>query len=158
MQRKMWRSIRTGIKSPHAPMLILERRSFLLGMAASLVVLLAGFGAVSAVKAIVDGSRPEAIRMDRVYQSAIQDFEDLTTRLATVNALDHSGPATQNSRQEILQSRREELQSLDRGIEILRTELNAGALSPVTRARLRDLYSRKLIVLLDMIEQGEITI
>lgn len=156
-RRRMWHAIEGRIGLRSAPLLVLERRSFILGMAASVVILLAGLGAVSGVGRLIDNARPESVRVDRVYTSAISQFEDLTERLTPASAIQETAPALQSRRDRFL-SRQEELQSLDSGIEQLRADVRAGELSPVSRAQLRDLYSRKLIVLLDMIEQGEITI
>ncbi len=156
-RRRMWRSIESRIGPRSSPWLVLERRSFMLGMAATVIMLLAGVGAVSAVNRLIDNARPEAARVDRAYMSAISQFEDLTARLTPTSATKGTAPELQSRRDRFL-SRQEELQSLDLGIEQLRADLRTGELSPVSRARLRDLYSRKLIVLLDMIEQGEITI
>ena len=157
-RRRIWRSVDSRIRPEHASWLVLERKSFLLGAAASVIILLAGIGGLSAMQRLLDGARPPALRVDNAYRSAIREFEGLTVRGSHASDLEPSTTAITGSQREVLQSRREELLSLDAGIESLRSDLQAGDLSPVKRARLRDLYSKKLMVLLEMIEQGEITL
>lgn len=155
-RRRMWTNVESRLRPQGRPWLVLERRSFALGMAASVLLLLAGFGALSAVERMLDKGRPAALRVDQAYQAAIREFEMLASeppRVQTVNIQD-----AVVSRQEIFQSRQDELRAIDEGIASLRSEMTSGDASPVKRARLRDLYAKKLIVLQNMIEQGEITL
>lgn len=155
-RRRMWSNIEARLRPQGRLWLVLERRSFALGMAASVLLLLAAYGAVSAVERLVDRSRPAALRVDQAYRAAIREFEMLASeppRAQTVNSQDAAVP-----RQEIFRSRQDELRSIDEGIASLRSEMTSGDASPVKRARLRDLYAKKLIVLQNMIEQGEITL
>ena len=61
-----------------------------------------------------------------------------------------------NFLEEILSTREDQLRSLDAAIVDLKNEVNGHDLSPLKRARLRQLYSLKLRVIQEMIEQGEI--
>ncbi|MCU0452506.1 MAG: hypothetical protein MUE68_02520 [Bacteroidetes bacterium] len=155
-RRRMWTSVESRIRPQGRPWLVLERRSFALGMAASVLLLLAGFGTFSTVERMLDNSRPTALRVDQAYRSAIREFEILASeppKAHTVSTQDAVVP-----RQEVFRSRQDELRSIDEGIASLRAEMTSGDISPVKRARLRDLYAKKLVVLQSMIEQGEITL
>lgn len=153
-RRRMWARVAANIRPARSPWLMLDRRSFALGMAASVVLLLAGYGAAVAVGRTLDQQRPSAVRVDLAYRAAIREFETLASE----------GPSTATdaplavSRQEVLRSRQDQIRTIDEGIATLQSELRAGDLSPVKRARLRDLYARKLAVLQEMVEQGEITL
>lgn len=142
----LWKSIRRGIGSHlwHS----LERRSFLLGMAASLVLMFAAVGTYTSVKDAVDYAQPNIVKLDRAYQAAIREFENITTRQGVHKA---SGQANSS-----LESRKEQLRGLEQAIEDLRRQTAGNDLSELKRAKLRELYGMKLKILQEMVEQGEI--
>lgn len=155
-RRRMWTIVESRIRPQSRPWLVLERRSFALGMAAGVMLFLAAYGAASAVERMLDKSRPTALRVDQAYQAAIREFEILASEPARAHAVNTQDAVV--PRREIFRSRQDELRSIDEGIASLRSDMTSGDVSPVKRARLRDLYAKKLIVLQSMIEQGEITL
>ncbi|MGB2869922.1 MAG: hypothetical protein WBD36_15845 [Bacteroidota bacterium] len=144
----LWKSIHRGIGNRwfHA----LERRSFLLGMAASLVLMFAAVGTYMSVKDAVEYAQPNIVKLDRAYQAAIREFENLT---ATEGMHKVSAQATSS-----LESRKEQLRLLEQAIEELRQETKGNDLSELKRAKLRELYGKKLRILQEMVEQGEINL
>ncbi|MFH0989331.1 MAG: hypothetical protein V1799_04855 [bacterium] len=128
---------------------VLDRRSFLYGAAAMIVLYLSLTGAYHTLRGMIDNSQPTVLKLDHAYQSAITEFERVLPAVAN----------TQSQVEPILgqmKARKEQIRLLDDTIQMLRTEANGVDLSPTKRSRLRELYSMKLQILQQMIEQGEI--
>lgn len=147
-KKAMWRAIEAGIRPARR---IVETRSFLYGMAAAVLVYFTSVGVLTTVRQSIERSRPEAVRLDDAYRSAIEGFEKVIPSVV---------PATGGKAQEenYIASRKAQLVSVDAAIEALRKETSAGDLSPLKRKRLRELYSLKLSILQEMVENGDIEV
>lgn len=146
----MWRSIRrSSSRDRTEPMLVNDRRSFLYGMAATVLLGLALVGAWTIARQTFENSRPQPLRLEEAYVSAIHEFERVVPSV-NVNTAQYSRDAGQ------LSQRHAQLRLVDAAIAELRRQTNGTDLSPMKRERLRDLYSKKLQILQQMIEEGEI--
>ena len=110
---------------------------------------LATIGGVTVVRQLIESAQPSELKVDGAYQSAISAFERVMP--SVVATASKTLPASGE-----LASRQEQLRLLDDAISDLRRQTNGTDLSPLTRERLRQLYSLKLQILQHMIEQGEI--
>ena len=146
----MWSAIRrhTSAMSSRS-MLMWDRRSFAFGMAASLRLGLAIYGGWSIVRQAFEASRPQPLRLEQAYVSAIREFEEI------VPTEQMKGPQTSLMAGQLTQ-RREQLRLVDDAITNLRQQTNGTDLSPLKRERMRQLYGMKLQILQQMIEEGEI--
>ena len=146
----MWRSIQRSTSSirPQS-MLVRDRRSFMYGMAASIVLGLALVGAWTLAHQAFENAQPTPLRLEQAYVSAIREFEHVVPAVTTKNA-DRPQLAGQ------LRDRQQQLTLINAAIANLRKETNSRDLSPLKRERLRGLYSQELKILQEMIEEGEI--
>ena len=145
---RMWNNIMTETRVPSSFLSIGDRKSFLYGMAASLILLLSIAGLSSIVEKSVHAGQPAEIQFDDAYRSAIAEFEEV---LPAITSSSLSGSMT-----ELLRAKERQLALIDAAINELRSDLLRHDLSPVKQARLRRLYSMKLLVLQELIEQGEL--
>jgi hypothetical protein len=129
--------------------MIPDQRSFLYGVATSIIIYLSSVGIYHLISGIEERSQPMVIRLDEAYMSAISGFERVMPAIATAKA-----QSSQSLDQ--INGREVQLKLLDEAIEELRREINHRDISPLKRARLRNLYSIKLQILQKMIEQGDI--
>jgi len=144
-RQAMWRSIAASrLSASHGHSFSFERRSFVFGMAAAIVLMFATVGVYTTVRNAVEMSQPAAIQIDRAYQSAIDEFEKVAVRYDRPTASD------------LAASRQDQLHLLESAISALRSETNSHDISPLIRTRLRELYSKKLALLQVMVEQGDI--
>jgi hypothetical protein len=147
-KQRIWRAI-DGVLQPRRPLFsISDTRSFAYGIAASFLLLFSGYGLYHMVDRFLTVDRPAELRFDAAYQSAIQEFE----RVLPVA----SGPSTDEPDKDLLEARLQQIRLIDAAIKELRTDIARTDLSPVTQARLRQLYGLKLRALLEIIEQGEL--
>lgn len=147
LKQQMWNAIEKGLRQrSRATMFIVDRRSFLYGVAASLVFAFTAVGLYATFQRIIDSSEPQSIRLDSAYEMAIRQFERFVPATASVTPV----------QKEILSTRQDQLKHLDAAILDLKKEMNGNDISPLKRARLRQLYSMKLQIIQEMIEQGEI--
>ncbi|MEX2117352.1 MAG: hypothetical protein WEB37_10730 [Bacteroidota bacterium] len=146
-KQRIWRSVDKTLQ-PRRPLFsVSDTRSFVYGIAASFLLLLSSYGMYHMVERFTAVDRPAELRFDAAYQSAIQEFERVL-------------PAAADSRdsypeQEVLEARLQQIRLIDAAIKELRSDIARTDLSPITHARLRQLYGLKLRVLLEIIEQGE---
>jgi len=148
--KRIWRGITREIAPHHGLFFFVEdRRSFAYGFGAALLFYLASVGAFQVARDAIEGSQPAVVKIDRAYQSAIDQFERV------VPAVIVHAPQTPQATDQ-LSSRTEQLHLIDGAIRELRQQTNGNDISPITRERLRQLYSAKLQILQQMIEQGEI--
>ncbi|HAL57216.1 MAG TPA: hypothetical protein DCP63_12295 [Bacteroidetes bacterium] len=150
-KRRIWISIQKRIPAKR-PLLffINDRRSFAYGMAATVLVYLASVGAITVARRTIENAQPTAIQVDKAYQTAISEFERFVPSVASAPSYN------QIPKQGELVARNDQLRMLDEAIVALRNETNGNDVSPMKRSRLRQLYSMKLHILQQMIEQGEI--
>ena len=146
----MWKSIERSsrVLRPQT-VFVADRRSFLYGMAATIVLGLSITGAWSLARRAMEDAQPTPLRLEQAYVSAIQEFERVVPAVTTKTA-DRPQFAGQ------LRSRQEQLSLINTAIAELRRETNVKDLSPLKRERLRGLYSQELKILQEMIEEGEI--
>ena len=149
-KRKMWESIESGIIPPvHKRLFALERRRFLYGIAAAIILGFTSIGIYVTVKNAIDYAQPSEVRIDRAYQSAIHEFEKVSLDI-------HSNATPLPSDAEVRASRQDQLRELETAIAQLRTDTRPGDLSPLKRTKLRELYAMKLSLLQTMLEQGDL--
>lgn len=146
---KIWHAIEKEI-IPHrfSLFMITDKRSFVYGMAAALVLYLSSVGTFTLIKQFIENGQPSVVQVDKAYQSAIYEFEKVMPR---ATSLVHS---PQNSG--ALLARKDQLKLLDTAINDLKSETSNIDVSPLKRTKLRQLYSLKLQILQQMIENGEI--
>ena len=148
----MWRSIRRELRPNDASLFVIrDGMSFAYGIAAAVLLMFASVGAVSIVQTLGERARPQELKVNRAYQSAIGEFE----RLIPVVSLNDSSASGDPSGSAPLNER---LLAVDEAIRELRSEMAPNDLSPVKQARLRYLYSAKLQILQHMIDKGSITL
>lgn len=149
-QDRMWNVIEQEItgKQNQKTVFSLHKRSFVYGVAASIVLILASFGVYSGIERSLANSRPDDVKYDVAYRSAIKELEKV------VPAVEKTVVNTPNA--DILETRKEQIAMLDTEISILQRDSKRGDLSGLKQAKLRQLYRQKLSILQEMIENGEI--
>ena len=145
-RQRMWRVIAGQMEKPRA-FVLYDRRSFVLGVAASIVLMFAVYGVWSLARNLFENAQPEPLKVERAYVSAIREFQQ-------VIPVDQGADTSQASGR--LQDRRAQLALLNEAIAALRNETNGRDLSPLKRARLRALYSKQLSILQHMMDEGVI--
>lgn len=149
-RQQLWRSIEPSLRQPRARLWIVnDRSSFLYGMAASIILGLALFGAWTLASRAIENAEPQPLRVEQAYVSAISEFERVIPSTPAQGASYQRGAGQFRDRQE-------QLKLINAAIADLRKETNGRDLSPLKRERLRGLYSQELKILQQMIEQGEI--
>ncbi|MBS1537179.1 MAG: hypothetical protein JST20_05470 [Bacteroidetes bacterium] len=148
-QERMWNIIEHEITDKRGKtVFFLHKRSFMYGVAASIVLMLASFGVYSGVERSLANSRPDDIKFDAAYRSAIKELEKV------VPAVEKTVVNTPKA--DILETRKEQIALLDTEISILQRDSKRGDLSELKQTKLRQLYRQKLSILQEMIENGEI--
>ena len=147
VKRNMWTSISQSLFHPRSTVSF-DRKSFFYGIAASFVLMFTFIGIYTTVKQVIDVAQPQEIRTDRAYQSAIHEFENV------LFSNENGSSSLQKNNHNVL--RKKQLQFLDDAINELRHETNSHDLSPLKRQRLHELYTMKLSLLQEMVQQGEI--
>jgi len=151
-KKRMWYNISRKLASRKSSFLFIpDKRSFIYGIAASFILYFAVLGIADRIKQTIEQSQPQVVKVDKAYQSAIREFEKIAPQVKYTAATNRTG-------QDYASVRKEQLDNLDATIESLRKETPFGDLSPLLQTRLRQLYSMKLQILQDMIENGEITL
>lgn len=149
---RMWNDIIRELPKRKGSLLhIPDKRSFIYGIAALFILYFAALGVMGTIKQTIEQSQPQVVKVDKAYQSAIREFEKIAPHVKYTTAANRTG-------QDYASLRQEQLDNLDATIESLRKETPSGDLSPLLQTRLRQLYSMKLQILQDMIENGEITL
>ncbi len=117
--------------------MIPDRRSFLYGIAASILIYLSSVGIYHLASDFIERSQPPVVRIDNAYTSAIMEFERVIP-IAT--------PTVTQSQQSLGRKKiwEEQLRLLDNAIKELRIEINHNDLSLLKQARLRSLYSHEI--------------
>jgi hypothetical protein len=147
---RMWQNIKKEIQpSKHLPLYVVDKRSFIWGVAASVIIYFTSVGIYATVKQSLQNSQPQVVKFDAAYQSAINEFERVVPQTVSNSAAD---PNAKN----YISVRKEQLSKIDDAITGLRSESAGADLSSLKQKKLRELYSMKLKVLQEMIENGEI--
>ena len=117
VKRRMWNSIKHSLfPSVNTRSFMFEKRSFVYGMAASFILLFACIGIYSTFTRIIEVARPQEIRMESAYQTAIREFENV--------ALPNNDRSTSPGSDEKRSTRNIQLRFLNNAIEELRKETN----------------------------------
>jgi hypothetical protein len=146
----LWQRIRTQAEPLRTrPWIIADTRSFIFGMAATVIAGLATVGAWTLGHQLFDNAQPQPLRLERAYVSAINEFENV---LPIVTTSLSQAPRTRDA----LTERSRQLSFVDAAIRQLRLQTNGTDMSPLIRERQRQLYAMKLRILQQMIEQGDI--
>ena len=149
-RQRLWRGIEKQTKQARSFLsFISDARSFAYGIAATVLLYLSTVGAITIVKDSIQNAQPAVVQVDQAYQSAIKAFEQIMPRLV-------AAPREQQEQGGGLLARKDQILMVDKAIEELRQETKNNDLSPIKRTRLRQLYSMKLQILIDMIDNGEI--
>ncbi len=149
-EEAIWRSVEQSIKPVRPGILFIrDRMSFVYGMAASIILGLAVVGAWTIARNAFENSQPQPLRLEQAYVSAIHEFERVVP--ASNQNITRSPQAAGQ-----LTERKQQLNLIDGAITELRRQTNGTDLSPLKRERLRELYSKKLQILQQMIEEGDI--
>ncbi|MBI5472756.1 MAG: hypothetical protein HY961_10475 [Ignavibacteriae bacterium] len=149
-KKAMWRRIEQALPRPHAPLLMVsDRRSFVYGMAAAFVLYLAGVGAFNLIKQSIEAAQSPEVRLEKAYQSAIGELESIVPSYVT-RTMD--APHEQGKQH----SREQQLTLVNEALAGIRYEIDRNGPSSVTSERVRDLYSLKLRILQQMVENGDI--
>lgn len=153
IKKRMWRKIESEINTRRTSILLTipDKRSFLYGMAAALLIFFSAAGIISTIWNAFERSQPHAVKLDAAYTTAIREFEKIVPDVI-VSKTDSAGTT------DLISVRRDELNNLDAAIQRLQTDAISGDLSPLRQRRLRQLYSMKLNILQEMIENGEIAL
>lgn len=149
-EQVIWHSIQRSIAPLRSGSLFMrDGRSFAYGMAATIVLGLAVVGAWTIARQAFENAQPQPLRLEKAYVSAIHEFERVVPTVG-VNTARYPQVAGQ------LSDRKEQLKLVDAAIAELRQQTNGTDLSPLKREHLRELYSKKLQILQQMIEEGDI--
>lgn len=149
-RKKMWGTIEREIRPEKKSFLFVQdRMSFVYGIAASVILYFTAVGVVSTVRNSIANAQPEVVRLDEAYRSAIEQFEQVAQRDVVASTGD---PRVAS----YISAREEQLQKLNSAINELRLETKHSDVSPLKQKRLRQLYSLKLHILQEMVENGEI--
>ena len=149
-KKRMWKKIHSGIRERRrVSWFIADRKSFAYGMAASVIIYFSAVGIYSTARESIRNSQPSVIRLDAAYQSAIEQLENVMPQVVSASAPDEKSA-------NYLSVRKEQLRKLDAAIAELKSGNTGRDISPMLQKRLRQLYSLKLSVLQEMIENGEI--
>ncbi len=149
-QERMWSVIEQEItgKKYGKTVFFFHKQSFTYGVAASIVIMLASFGVYSGIERALANSRPDDVKFDVAYRSAIKELEKV------VPAVEKT--VVNSPKADILQTRKEQISLLDTEISFLQRDSKRGDLSELKQSKLRQLYRQKLAILQEMIENGEI--
>lgn len=145
-RQKMWRAVEAATRQQAALVFaIRDRRSFLYGMAAAILMAFSCIGIYSVLTTALQSREPAELRFDAAYRSAIQEFESVLPTATRDDAGDS-----------VNLIKRQQLALIDAAVRELREDIARTDLSPLKRSRLRQLYSMKLRVLQEIIAQGDI--
>ncbi|TAK53089.1 MAG: hypothetical protein EPO24_14830 [Bacteroidetes bacterium] len=149
-KHRMWKHIQRETRTPGGSVFfIADGRSFIYGIAAAVILYFTSVGAYTTIMRSLENAKPEILRLDEAYQSAIEDFEKIVPQVAYSSA-------TSDRERNYLEVRKEQLQKIDAAITALRKEIGGGDVSPLARKQLRQLYVLKLTVLQELVDKGEI--
>jgi len=149
-KNRIWKNIEKNIKP--------ERRSlfdfrlfpgFYYGMAASVILFFTCYGIYSFGKSVLYEMKPEELKLNTAYTTAIREFEKVVP--AAVSAGNYY-------QKDLLGSKMEQLNQIESAILELKRETYNNDLTPLKQLHLRQLYVTKLKILLEIIEQGEVTL
>ena len=151
-QKKIWTDI-NGKINPRKKIFfhISDMRSFYYGIAASFILIFAVIGVYSTAKNILYNMKPEEVKLDNAYQSAIHEFQKVVPSFELASQKSENVKAFVNLKEG-------QLKYLDENISIIKSETGTTDLSPLKQMHLRQLYAAKLKVLQEIIDKGEIDI
>ncbi|MFA4924052.1 MAG: hypothetical protein WC557_07665 [Ignavibacteriaceae bacterium] len=151
-QKEIWKGINRNI-NPRKKIIfhISDMRSFYYGIAASFIFIFAVIGVYSTAKNVLYNMKPEEVKLDNAYQSAIREFQKVVPSVAFASQKSENAKAYVNLKEE-------QLRYIDENISTIKSETGTTDLSPLKQLRLRQLYAAKLKALQEIIDNGEIDI
>jgi len=151
-QKEIWNGINRNINRRKKTFFhISDMRSFYYGIAASFVFIFASIGVYTTAKNVLYNMKPEEVKLDNAYQSAIHEFQKVVPSFELASQKSENVKAFVNIKEE-------QLRFIDENISIIKGETGTTDLSPLKQLRLRQLYAAKLKVLQEIIDKGEIDI
>lgn len=146
----MWKSIEKGIKPEKRIVFrIKDLPSFYYGIAATFIFFFAAIGIYTSAKQFIYNAKPEEIKLNTAYQSAINEFEKVVpSAISTM-------PQSINVQQYIA-AKKEQLEFINSAINEFKKENGNTDLNALKQIRLRQLYNAKLKVLQEIIDKGEV--
>ncbi len=149
-KNRIWKNIEKNIKTERQKFFIIgDMPSFYYGMAATIILFFVFYGVFSFGRNFIYQSKPEEIKLNSAYQSAIKEFENVMPAVASTEI-------SFNNEKSYLNIKMEQLRQIDNAIKELRGEMKNNDLTPLKQLSLRQLYISKMKILIDIIEQGEI--
>lgn len=146
---RMWKNIERKTKPEKKLFFILHTMpGFYYGMAAAVVLFFTFYGVYSFGRNLLYDMKPEEIKLNKAYQSAINEFEKVVPAVNTGNYYER----------DLYSAKMEQLRQIETAILELRRETYNNDLTPLKQLHLRQLYVNKLKILLEIIEQGEINL
>lgn len=147
-KNRIWKNIEKEIKPDRNTIFNLHKLpGFYYGMASAVVLFFSLYGVFSFGKGVLYQMKPEELKLNTAYQSAIQEFEKVVPAAVT------TGNYYERDR---ISAKMEELNQIETAILELRKETHNNDLTTLKQLHLRQLYITKLKILLEIIEQGEV--
>ena len=151
-QKEIWNGINRNINPRKKAFFhISDMRSFYYGVAASFVFIFASIGVYTTAKNVLYNMKPEEVKLDNAYQSAIHEFQKV------VPSFEFASQKSENVKS-FVNMKEEQLRFIDENISLIKSETGTTDLSPLKQIHLRQLYAAKLKVLQEIIDKGEIDI
>lgn len=149
-KNKIWKNIEKEIKPERKWFLSFRSLpGFYYGMAASVILFFTCYGIYSFSRSVLYQMKPEELKLNTAYVSAIREFEKVVpAAVSTGNYYE----------KDLLSSKMEQLRQTESAILELKRETYNNDLTPLKQLHLRQLYVTKLKILLEIIEQGEVTL
>lgn len=145
-RQRMWNNISHALTVKKQAHFSIEKRSFLYGMVASVIITLCCVGVYSTVGGIVSGMSAENENKEtEAYKTAIKEFEKVVPTTIAMKSNDY----------EMIQDKKHHISMIDKEIDNVNKELSSPHFAELRRHKLRQLYHTKLSIILSMIDNGE---
>ena len=146
-RQRMWKRISHSLTMKKQAHFFIEKRSFLYGMVASVLITLCGVGAYSTVGTLMQGriQSTNENKETEAYKTAIREFEKVVP----------SKISLQSNQYEIIQDKKQHIAMIDKEIDKVNKEMSSPEFAELRRITLRQLYHTKLSIILSMIDSGE---
>jgi hypothetical protein len=145
-RNRMWSEISAQLPVQRTRGAIIHWKSFLIGYAASFLVLLAGYGAFRIVR---DWEKPVASQNERFDRAYSQAMKQLTDAVPTLVA-----GSTGDERQR-LDGRLRGIQDVEQMIEEIRNDMLLYGQNEIKTRQLRRLYAMKMDLVKELVLEGE---
>ncbi|GJQ62400.1 MAG: hypothetical protein SCALA702_14530 [Melioribacteraceae bacterium] len=142
---KMWRNINNEIQSGKNFGFQFDFRNFAIGFGAAIVVFFFFTGVYFSAEKILSNDKPQNLILSETYSRAVDNFER-----ALPVVLEEKKSETEVD--ELINVRREELDTLTSAIQMLKTEIKSSSSSDIKYQRLIDLYRMKMKIIDSILE------